>query len=93
MTLRNAFQILGVVKATFPDMSFDDQSILQVCSQESSAPENVRCLWKSAIELVGSDKHGTNPQELDDDRLLSLIQVNLQGRTVRICMATKVDSS
>lgn len=62
-------------------MSIDDQSILQGCSQEFSSSENVRCQWKTAIDLVGSDEHGAIEQELHDDRLLALMQVNMRGHS------------
>ena len=72
-------QILRLVKATFPDMSFDDQSILRDCSSDSSSLEKLRCQWTEAIELAGSDGQGANAMNLHDHRLLALMQVNIAG--------------
>lgn len=79
IAMQNAVQILGVIKATFPEMSFDHQSTLRGCSQESSSLENLRCQWETAMELVGSDQHDADVQELHDDRLLALMQVVMQS--------------
>ena len=66
---------MGVIKATFPDVSFDHHFNVHGCSQEASSLENIRCQWKTAIGLVAPDEDGPKELELPDGHLLALMKV------------------
>jgi hypothetical protein len=50
--LRNALQILSIVKATFSSIDFGNHEDLAACTHPDSDAEKLACHWKKAMTLV-----------------------------------------
>lgn len=50
--LRNALQILPIVKTTFPGVNFDNIDSMHGCDTPSSDPERLACKWKLANQIL-----------------------------------------
>ena len=57
--LRNAQQLLRIVKATFTDTHFDGQPDPSSCNHPSSDAERLHCLWDGARAVVNDQKATT----------------------------------
>jgi ethanolamine phosphate transferase 2 subunit G len=51
-------QILGIVKASFSNVDFDDVADLSGCERSSSDAERLSCSWKRALNLASAFKAG-----------------------------------
>lgn len=52
LLLQNSRQILGIVRGTFPGLSFSEAELLDDCTLAQSAGEMLSCLWFNAVSLV-----------------------------------------
>lgn len=73
----NALQLLGVVKATYSDVTFEDLSYHDNCSAASSDIEALQCKWKTAAQLTGSGDSAAEGFETFDARMGALVEVDL----------------
>jgi hypothetical protein len=52
LLLRNALQILPIVKAQFPGTDFDNVQDISSCTSPSGSDESLACKWKNASRKV-----------------------------------------
>jgi ethanolaminephosphotransferase len=72
LLLRNALQILDIVKATFPGENFDDRKYQADCEEPQSPGIELACLWHNVQRELRVDDTSKSQTDLTVQALFNV---------------------